>query len=127
MPNTLQHLVPYQNLGLLSTRDPHQQGSRLFHISIITLDALAARQMQPVVDRIVEQIDHFDAQAKHHIGEAYHLTEKELKTLKLTHLHVKLSGTFELLYDLPEGLPFEYVSAHFNAEHMFEAVGGGNY
>ena len=83
--------------------------------------------MQPVVDGIVEQIEHIEEQAKHHIGEAFGPTEKELKALKLTHLHVTLSGAFELLYDLPEGLPFDYVSARFNAECVFEGVGGGNY
>lgn len=127
MPNTLQHLVPYEHLGMLSTQEPQQHDGRLFYISVITLDAAQARQMQAVVDTIVEQIARFDQHAKQNIGEAYQPTEKALKALKLTHLHVTLSGAFELLYDLPEGLAFEYVSACFSAEHVFEALGGGNY
>ncbi|WP_299605466.1 hypothetical protein [uncultured Aquimarina sp.] len=96
-------------------------------IGINSNDENQAKNLHKYIHLILNQITSFDSNAKDKLKELYNPTKRELEEIKVNHIDFYINKDFDLLYNLPEGSPMEYLTIKFSEHGKIIDSGGGNY
>lgn len=96
-------------------------------IGINSTDENQAKNLHKYIHLILNQISNFDSEAKEKLKELYNPTKRELEEITISHIDFYINKDFDLLYNLPEGSPMEYLSIKFSKHGVIIDSGGENY
>ncbi len=115
------------NLSCFSSSESYKIGQYEIFIGINSLDEKLAQNLHPYIFLVLKDIKNLNQKAILKLRKLYNLNNDAFSEIIVNYIDFEINKNFNLLFNLPEGAPMEYLSVKFNINKEIIDSGGGNY